>query len=98
MAATFTLQDDLYADGLGRGAPLGAGFVRRLSLALTTPTVVGTITPADCGFDSFLGVISVVSKTDTVTAYVTAQSSSSLSVTASATDSTIEVLVHGRGI
>lgn len=98
MAATFTLQDDFYADGLGRGAPLGAGFVRRASLALDGGTTTGTLTPSECGFGDFLGVISIVPLTSGITAQLTAFSSSSLTITASGSSSTVEVLIHGRGI
>lgn len=98
MAATFTTQDDPYLDGLGHGAPLGTGYVRRLTLVLDGGDTVGTVTPSQVGLTSFIGVLGIVERTAGVTAQITALSRTSLTVTASASSSTIEVVVHGRGI
>jgi len=98
MPAVFAVEDDIYVDGLGRGAPLGGGFVRRVTLTLTTADVAGTLTPAEIGADSFLAVMGVVSRTAGITAAVTALTGSSLTVTASATDSTIALFVLSRNL
>ena len=98
MPAAFTFQDDMYIDGLGRGTPLGSGFIRRVSLALTAGDLVGTLTPAEAGFGDFLGVISIVSRSAGITAQITTLSASSLTVTASASASTVDFIIHGRGI
>lgn len=98
MAATFTVEESPATNGLGgHGAPLGLGLLKRVTLALTGGTVAGTVLPAAVGCSAFLQVIGLVSRTAGVTSALTAFSATTLTVTSSASSSSVELLVLCQG-
>jgi hypothetical protein len=88
-----------YDDGLGVNTPLGAGFVRKVSVAFTAGTTTGDITAADLGCQQILDVLAIIPKDAATTnaVYVGTVTSAVIPLT-SAGNNSVEVVALVRGL
>lgn len=102
MAATLTVIDDPYKDGLGKASQLGLYFLRKVRIDGNASATAVTINASDVSAQSIVAVQSIVMRTNH-TAYVSTApsddaSSTSCVVTLSANTAVADVYLLCRGM
>ena len=89
--------DPFSNDGLGTSAGLGVGFLREITITMTSVTSYAFVA-ADFGLTQILNIISLIGDTSTNTGYYVTSSTKAGFTLNAPQDSVVKVLVLGTGI